>query len=178
MRFLIFLALLEGRLFSFFWLLGYGSWFIIVVISLSSARKIPPRPARAALGDITTLKPSNEISKNDSQSTRKRRCLGTIIQLLWPQVVGPVDEGLIRERSYEEIPKTLLEHRLDRIRKKAREEEMSRLAVRRYMQEKLARISQVDFPDFHSHRLSFVDLFHRLPAFFGVLPERHVLVYK
>ncbi|KAL0278556.1 UNVERIFIED_CONTAM: hypothetical protein PYX00_000350 [Menopon gallinae] len=123
MRFVIFLAVLE-------------------VISLSSARSLTPRTASSS---VTPLKPSNEIPKStDSQYTRKRRCLGTIIQLLWPQVVGPVDEGIIKERTYDEIPKTLLEHRLDRIRKKAKEEEMSRLAVRAYMQERLARINQVN----------------------------------
>lgn len=66
---------------------------------------------------------------------RHRRCLSTTLALLWPQVVGPVEQGVIDEKDFEEVPKTLIEYRLDGIRKKAKEEEERRLAVREYLKE-------------------------------------------
>ena len=72
---------------------------------------------------------------NDQQrgNKRHRRCLSSAIALLWPQVVGPVEQGIIEEKSFDDVPKTPIEYRLDKIREKARQEEEQRLLIRDYI---------------------------------------------
>ncbi|KAK6624096.1 hypothetical protein RUM43_004588 [Polyplax serrata] len=87
---------------------------------------------RLTFRTITNDEQSNKDQTNKGNK-RQRRCMASVLTLLWPQVFGPVDQGIIEESDFKQVPKTLLEYRLDMIRKKAKEEEETRLVIRDYM---------------------------------------------
>lgn len=87
--------------------------------------------------------------KKPNRKHRKRRSsLSTIITLLWPQVVGPIENGKIAEKTYDEIPKTVLEHYLDHIRAKAKSEDELRKEVREFMQNFAAQYPNFNYKTF------------------------------